>query len=206
MLRWGGLHRAALAVALVAMVTSGLIRIGTTPVSAAVGDVGWSGGSYVGSGADPTGPKPESKLWWNDGFWWASMYDRPRPTSPSTGSIVNAKTWVDTGVGIDDRAGQPRRRPVGRHPPLRRLAHLLDRVPPRGNPARLYRYSYDSRTKTYALDGGFPVSINDYRTETLVIDKDSHGVAVGDLDPGQQGLGQPHDGATRRGATPFVPR
>ena len=23
----------------------------------------------------PTESKPESKLWWNDGFWWASMYN-----------------------------------------------------------------------------------------------------------------------------------
>ncbi len=21
----------------------------------------------------PTGEKPESKLWWNDGFWWGSL-------------------------------------------------------------------------------------------------------------------------------------
>ena len=23
---------------------------------------------------EPTGEKPESKLWYNDGFWWASMF------------------------------------------------------------------------------------------------------------------------------------
>src|SRR6185312_1889105 len=41
------------------------------PVLAAVGDVGYEDGSYNGS--TPTGREPQSKLWFNDGIWWASM-------------------------------------------------------------------------------------------------------------------------------------
>ena len=44
-----------------------------------------------------------------------------------------------------------------------------------GFPSYLYRFSYNSSTKTYTLDTGFPVQINNVRTETLVIDKDSTG-------------------------------
>jgi Ca2+-binding RTX toxin-like protein len=44
-----------------------------------------------------------------------------------------------------------------------------------GHPARLYRFSYNAATDTYTRDGGFPVSINDFRTETLVVEKDSSG-------------------------------
>jgi hypothetical protein len=25
---------------------------------------------------NPTGEKPQSKLWFNDGIWWASLFDR----------------------------------------------------------------------------------------------------------------------------------
>lgn len=46
-----------------------------------------------------------------------------------------------------------------------------------GYPSHLYRYSYDPATGEYSLDAGFPVTINDYRTETLVGDWTSHTVA-----------------------------
>ena len=42
-------------------------------------------------------------------------------------------------------------------------------------PPRLYRYSYNPATDTYALDVGWPQDINNVRSETLVIDKDSTG-------------------------------
>ena len=40
------------------------------PVQGA-GDVGYQDGSYSGSAV--TGREPQSKLWFNDGSWWASM-------------------------------------------------------------------------------------------------------------------------------------
>src|SRR5438132_1256441 len=42
-------------------------------------------------------------------------------------------------------------------------------------PARLYRFSYDSGSKTWSRDTGFPVTIMTVSAETLVIDKDSTG-------------------------------
>jgi hypothetical protein len=44
-----------------------------------------------------------------------------------------------------------------------------------GQPARLSRYAYDGTSRTYSLDTGFPVTISDYSSETLTIDKDSTG-------------------------------
>jgi PKD repeat protein len=52
---------------------------------------------------------------------------------------------------------------------------VFSESPSSGFPSRLYRYSYNPLAKTYSLDPGFPVSINNYKTETLVIDKDSTG-------------------------------
>ena len=31
----------------------------------------------MGAQSALTGEKPESKLWWNDGSWWASMWSQP---------------------------------------------------------------------------------------------------------------------------------
>src|SRR3954468_19338390 len=45
---------------------------------AASADVGSPGPSIAGSSA-PTGEKPQSKLWFNDGRWWAILY-RPSNT------------------------------------------------------------------------------------------------------------------------------
>jgi hypothetical protein len=41
---------------------------------------------------------------------------------------------------------------------------------------RVYRYSYNSGTKTYSLDSGFPVTVTKGKSETLVLDKDSTGM------------------------------
>ncbi len=72
-------------------------------------------------------------------------------------------------------------RHAGRHPlgcrsreTLRCLTPLLGVAGGR-LPSRLYRYSYNGSTDTYTRDSGFPVTINNFRTETLVIDKDSSG-------------------------------
>jgi hypothetical protein len=45
-----------------------------------------------------------------------------------------------------------------------------------GKPSRLYRFSYSPATKSFSLDAGFPVQINDTSSETLVIDEDSTGI------------------------------
>jgi hypothetical protein len=53
-------------------------------------------------------------------------------------------------------------------------------------PVRLYRFGYSPATKSYTLDPGFPVQLNDTSTEALVIDKDS---------PDRRRLEQPDDAA-----------
>ncbi len=142
-------------------------------------DVGYRDFSTVDEIGRFTGEKPESKLWWNDGYWWGSLY------SPSVeGYRIHRfdwanHTWVDTGVAIDDR-------------PLSRADVLWDEAQgvlyvashyrtSTGVPAslaqrgRLYRYTYDIVSRTYTLDPGFPVVITGGRSETLTLAKDSQG-------------------------------
>ncbi|MGH3094180.1 MAG: calcium-binding protein [Gaiellaceae bacterium] len=143
---------------------------------AAPGDIGFEGPSSAGAGSAPTGSKPESKLWWNDGFWWASIWHALSEDFHIFRLEVGSQTWVDTGVALDDRPGT--RADVlwdGAAGKLYVASHRFSESPASGYPSRLYRFGYNASTDSYSRDPGFPVTINDFRTETLVIEKDSTG-------------------------------
>ncbi len=145
--------------------------------SAAAGDVGYEDFSFNGT-SEPTGTKrAESVLWFNDGSWWGSMWDTATSDFHIFKFSVATQSWSVTPTTLDPRANS--HADVlwdGSH--LYVASHLavadgLSAV--QGYPSYLYRYSYNASTKTYSADAGFPVQINDYKTETLVIDKDSTG-------------------------------
>ena len=168
--------------ATVARATAGglllLAVIGTAVASAAPGDVGHKDHSF-GTGSNAvTASKPESKLWYNDGIWWGSMRG---PTGTFFIYRLNpaTETWASTGVALDNRVST-------------RADTLWDGTNNKlyvasqnnsdggtltGGTARLYRFSYNSSTDTYTLDGGFPATMRaNIRSETLVIAKDSTGL------------------------------
>lgn len=144
---------------------------------AATGDVGYEDVSFSGT-IEPTGTKrAESLLWFNDGSWWASMWDTVSSDFHIFKFAVSTQAWTDTGVALDPRGNS--------HADVRWdgtklyvASHLTvndGQSAVSGYPSYLYRFSYDRAIKRYTRDAGFPVRINDYRTETLVIDKDSTG-------------------------------
>ena len=171
---------------------------------AAPGDIGWEGTSFAGAGADPTGSKPESKLWWNDGWWWASLF------APASGDFhifrlnTATQTWMDTGVALDDR---PNTRADalwdGTH--LYVASHVFSTPQVIGDASRLYRYSYAAATDTYSLDPGFPTVINTFQSETLVIDKDSTGTLWATWTQAKQVYVVRTVGDDQTWGTPFVP-
>ena len=170
---------------------------------AAAADIGHEDGTGVGIAV--TGSKPESKLWFNDGKWWASMWS----TSPAGFYIyrLDGETWVRTGTALDPRA--PTRADtlwdgnklyVASQQWSEDGGHSGSGT---NHEARLYRFSYNAGTDTYALDGGFPVVMRDgIRSESLVIAKDSTGMlwATWTLDAARHELGlhEPHPRATTR--------
>ena len=138
---------------------------------------GYQSISYSGLANPPTADKPQSKLWWNDGSWWADMwttgtgwqiYRLDRPT----------KTWVSTGVTNDTR-GTASADAMWDGNKLYIASHVVtvSSSSPNpslsGQPAKLYRYSYAAGK--YTLDPGFPTNINNNSSESLTIDKDSTG-------------------------------
>lgn len=134
---------------------------------------------YFGSSVAPapTGEKPESKLWWNDNYWWGSMWNPAANQYQIYRLNLTNQVWETTGVPIDNRAST-KADALWDGNKLYIASHVFsERGGSTGsaNSARLYRYSYNTTTKQYTLDAGFPVLINSSTSETLVIDKDSTG-------------------------------
>jgi hypothetical protein len=148
------------------------------PVQAAT-DVGYQDGSY--SGSAPTGREPQSKLWFNDGTWWASMYSSSAHAVDIQKLNWSTQTWTDTGVRIDTRSTS--------------LADALwdgtklyvvsgvsnqsySCTPPTNGDLsiRLTRYSYNASTKTYSVDAGFPVTIATAAVQAVSLAEDTTGM------------------------------
>jgi hypothetical protein len=148
---------------------------GPVPLSVS-GYLDFSYGTTVESG--PTAEGVESKLWWHDGFWWASMYNPQVEEWHIHRLNWHTQTWEDTGVLLDDRDGS-RADVLWDGNKLYVASHLA--VPTGRHTSvdsergRLYRYSYDEAAQTYSLDSGFPVNVNEDKTESLVVAKDSTG-------------------------------
>jgi hypothetical protein len=143
---------------------------------------GYLGFNYGGAVKEhPTGEKPESKLWWHDGFWWGSLFSPEDNHYRIFRYDTTSHNWVKTDTPIDWRLES--RADALWDPAANKLyivSHIKVENPSQVNSpenwAWLFRYSYDAGTKTYHLDSGFPVqSVNRDRTETVVIDKDSSG-------------------------------
>jgi hypothetical protein len=144
--------------------------------------VGYRDFSYpedTGSNSRPTGEKPESKLWFNDGAWWGVLWS----TLGEEGYHIHRldrtnQDWVDTGTVVDTRTKS--RVDVGwdgTH--LYIASHVYTGtgapVTKDSDRGRLYRFSYNVGTDTYTLDDGFPALVSGGKSETLVLAKDSTG-------------------------------
>ena len=143
--------------------------------ASAVDDFGYRDFSFDATSVQaPTGEKPQSKLWFNDGTWWASMFNRTAEEYHIYRYDRATHTWGDTGTLIDERN-------TSKADTLWDGSHLY--VATAGactncsaQSARILRYSYDAMTKRYSLDPGFPVTgISNGGMEAIVLDKDTTG-------------------------------
>ena len=172
----GAVRRLVLSSFIACLVAIGMLVV-PTAASAATGDIGFPGHSFAGLNNPPTADKPESKLWYNDGRWWADMWD----TASSDWHIfwLNRadNTWVDTAVAVDDRMTSSSDT-LWDGSKLYVASHIVRGTNEESHhrPAgRLYRFSYSPAEHTYTLDAGFPTAINDVTSEALTLDKDSTG-------------------------------
>ena len=151
------------------------VLVAPVPASAAPGDVGVEGPSHSGTGT-PTGSKrATSALWFNDGVWWGNLWDTVSSDFHIFRFNAATSSWADTGVATEPR-------PSTHHDVLwdgttlyvASYRFVADTLPAEPNfPTTMRRYSYNSGTKTYSLLSA--TNINNYKVETLTIDKDSTG-------------------------------
>ena len=136
--------------------------------------VGYRDFSFAASGVSaPTGEKPQSKLWFHDGIWWGSFFNKTAQEYRIYRFDWATQSWGDTGTPLDERNSSKAdalwdggRLYVASAGPSSATS---------GDSARILRYSYDAATKRYALDSGFPVTVTSGGVETIVLDKDSTG-------------------------------
>jgi len=126
----------------------------------------------------PSGEKPQSKLWYNDGRWWGDLFNNTDGTYHIYWLNIGTQTWIDTGTILDPRP-QTKADCLWTGTRLYVASGGGSDLSGSGTtaplPANLYRYSYNAATKAYSLDNGFPVTIRNGGGETIVIDKDSTG-------------------------------
>ena len=148
---------------------------GDTPAALAASDVGYRDHSFAASAVtNPTGEKPQSKLWFNDGVWWGSLFNRATEEYRIYRYDWPAHTWNDTGTLIDERnSSKADTLWDGSH--LYVVSAGTDKTNT-SHGARVLRYSYDPVTKNYTLDQGFPVTITSVGAgDGIVLDKDTSG-------------------------------
>jgi hypothetical protein len=137
------------------------------------GDVGTAGPTHSGT-STPTGTKrAESVLWFNGGSWWGVLWDTVSQDFHIF-EFANG-TWTDTGVTVEKR-NDTHHDVLWDGSTLYVASHKfvndgVDAVA--GYPSTLYRFRYDSALRKYLSTGSS--QINNHRTETLTIDKDSAG-------------------------------
>lgn len=165
-------------VAMAMVVGSLTALLPTQGARAATGDYGYADQVYSGVSNPPTADKPQSKLWFNDGLWWANMW------TASGWHIFrlerSTNSWVDTGTVVDSRGTTSSdalwdgsKLYIGSQ--YVTISDGSTTKPSQTQSARLYRYSYSPATKTYSLDAGFPSTISTNSSESLTIDKDTTG-------------------------------
>ena len=153
-----------------ALAVSATLALGVVPAHAAT-QVGFKDHSYVGfnaeaSGGAITGQKPESKLWYDNGAWWAAMLS-PAANGAHTIWRLGSTSWQDTGVVIDTRA-YTKEDTLS----LGTKLYVLSRTDGAGS-NQLRRFTYANGA--YALDSGFPVNVPGAGKETAVLARDSLG-------------------------------
>jgi Ca2+-binding RTX toxin-like protein len=143
--------------------------------ASAVDDLGYRDFSFSANSVDnPTGEKPQSKLWFNDGTWWASMFNRTAEEYHIYRYDRATHTWGDTGTLIDERNNSKADTLWdGSHLYVATAGACTSCSP---QSARILRYSYDAVTKRYSLDPGFPITgISNGGMQAIVLDKDTTG-------------------------------
>jgi hypothetical protein len=141
-------------------------------------EAGYKGPSYGDTVTPlPSGEKSQNKLWWHDEKWWAYLWNAREEHYSIYRYDRQSASWKDTKITLDNR---PRSKAdvlsdghklyIASH----RYSHYPERVSEFYS-TRLYRLTYNQNIQQYTLDDEFPVNINNMKSESLTLAKDSRG-------------------------------
>lgn len=150
------------------------VPVATEPRTPGAGEVGLTDSPFTGgSVTSPTGEKPQSSLWFNDGTWWGVMFDDESGEYYIHRYEWDAHAWSRTSTTVDERnAANADVLWDGRK------LYVLTAGP---NPeseyhsARLQRFSYDASTDAYLVDTDFPTTVTPGGAPSMVLAKDTTG-------------------------------
>jgi hypothetical protein len=149
-----------------------LVALLGVPTPAYAEDVGYVDQSYTGVSA-PTGEKPQSKLWIAGGTWWGTLWDTVSQDYHIFRFAPGTQSWTDTGVLVDERSTSS---PDVYWDGTRLYVVSAGRSETTSSQApRIYRFSFNAATQTWARDSGFPVTIGNGGTEAVTLAKDTTG-------------------------------
>ena len=164
---------------------------------AAAADIGYEQFTYAPLTGPATGTKPESKLWFADGSWWASMFRGADAPHLPPGSLV---------PDLERHGHRARRSPrhARRHPVGRREQQALCRLPClerrqdrrvlHHRRARCEALALQLRRRRLHARSRLPGEHQQRRERDADDRPRLHRHAVGHLGAGQPGLRQPRDG------------
>jgi hypothetical protein len=136
-------------------------------------DVGYRDFNYGTGMNEPTADKPQSKLWFNDGIWWGSLWNPSVRRWEIHRFDWNTNTWTSTGTTIDGRGNvRPDVLWDGTHLYVATAPNTSGSTDQR---ALVRRYSYNGTNQSYTLDANFPAAVASGPMETIVLDKDTTG-------------------------------
>ena len=121
-----------------------------------------------------TGQKPQSKLWFNDGSWWGVLWSSGNAAFTIWRFDWDANSWTNTGTVVDTR-NRTSADALWTGSRLFVGSAVKENLTATDMSARILRYTYNSSSRTYALDLGFPVTVANGDIESLVIDQDGIG-------------------------------
>jgi Bacterial Ig-like domain len=196
------------AVVLITVGGLGFLSLGSTSSALAASDTGYRDFYYSASSVNssdgvvgPTADKPQSKLWFNDGIWWGSLFNRATEEYRIYRYDWSTHTWSDTGTLIDARnSARADTKWDGRYLYVATASYNSTTT---DQNVYVKRYSYNPATKTYTLDSTATVATGPI--EAVVLDKDTTGKLWVTYTKGNQVYVNRSLGSDSSWGTPFVP-
>ncbi len=148
-----------------------------SPVGAVAVDVGYMDHSYNFTAviSTPTRDKPQSKVWYTDGFWWAGLVASPGDTFIHRYNATT-HTWTNTGVAVDVRNSSQADYLWDASTSALYVASAPEDAS--SDPIKVFKLNYDAGSNTYSHDSDFGstgVNVGTGPAETVTIARDSTG-------------------------------